>query len=699
MSETVKVLCYKSKTLSDGKHPLMVRVCKDGKKKYQSLGISIHPSHWDFKKNEPNESCPNRDEIRMLIQQKLFELQKTILSKRIEGKEFTASSLLKPKVASLSLHNNVEECFNYYVRLLKEQGRLRYAGMYEVSLNSFKKYAGSLDIPFSDIDVTWLKKYEAWMLQQRRQIIIDMKKIIASIFSGILCCVVGCAENIVIKSPEYFTAPIRDGHLLFPDSLILSIDAEEINIPNIGMFGRLGDYNKFPNLRKITFGDVDYLPGGLLSGLPNLEEVVFNGMIGHFDCTLISNCPKLKTVIFKGPVSSTGGPGFLYNLPKLESLVFESVVVSLGVELAPRHLCPRLNGFTNNGAFLEVYNDSLTPTATIGQLRANPRLKADIERIAGWQSEVLRAANPKWMRKSVYKAAKILQPVLAELGCSESDNLNAAMEYAWNLGDDVKSELEILKEAPAYAYDSAMKLNFRYAPPSDSLLKLSRERFNLDSIAGDGDDISRIKNLLSWVHNNITHDGSNGLAPGARNLRNTYDSANLDSCGYNCRALAISLTEALLAEGIPARYITCLPKAWETDNDCHVICVAWSESLDKWVWVDPTFAAFVTDENGMMLHPGEVRHRIQNGLPLVLNKDANWNNQWEETQDDYIDYYMAKNLYILQTNTFNQAEPEGDSNHEQGYHVALVPQGVEYPNSDYNTTDEQWFWQTPKLTK
>ncbi len=166
MSETVKVLCYKSKTLSDGKHPLMVRVCKDGKKKYQSLGISIHPSHWDFKKNEPNESCPNRDEIRMLIQQKLFELQKTILSKRIEGKEFTASSLLKPTATSSCLHNNVEECFSHYINELKEQNRLRYAGMYEVSLNSFKKYVGSLDIPFSDIDVTWLKKYETWMLQQ-----------------------------------------------------------------------------------------------------------------------------------------------------------------------------------------------------------------------------------------------------------------------------------------------------------------------------------------------------------------------------------------------------------------------------------------------------------------------------------------------------------------------------------------------------
>lgn len=167
MSETVKVLCYKSKTLSDGKHPLMVRVCKDGKKKYQSLGISIHPTHWDFKKNEPNEVCPNRDEIRLLIQQKLYDLQKTILNKRIEGKDFTASSLLKSNATSSCLHNNVEECFTYYISMLKEQGRLRYAGMYEVSHNSFIKFSnGSLELPFNDVDVVWIKKYEAWMLKQ-----------------------------------------------------------------------------------------------------------------------------------------------------------------------------------------------------------------------------------------------------------------------------------------------------------------------------------------------------------------------------------------------------------------------------------------------------------------------------------------------------------------------------------------------------
>lgn len=49
--------------------------------------------------------------------------------------------------------------------MLKEQGRLRYAGRYKVSYISFVKYAGSLDIPFGDVDVVWLKKYEAWMLK------------------------------------------------------------------------------------------------------------------------------------------------------------------------------------------------------------------------------------------------------------------------------------------------------------------------------------------------------------------------------------------------------------------------------------------------------------------------------------------------------------------------------------------------------
>lgn len=110
------------------------------------------------------------------------------------------------------------------------------------------------------------------------------------------------------------------------------------------------------------------------------------------------------------------------------------------------------------------------------------------------------------------------------------------------------------------------------------------------------------------------------------------------------------MTEALLAVGIPARHITCIPKGWETDSDCHVICISWSKSLNKWVWAAPTFATYVTDENGIMHHPGEVRYRLQHDLPLILNEEANWNNRVKQTADYYLKEYMAKNLYFLETN-------------------------------------------------
>lgn len=522
-----------------------------------------------------------------------------------------------------------------------------------------------------------------------------LNKCLLLVLAGLSSLTLAYSRNIVMKSPGYFSDPIRDGHVLFPDSLVYPADAEEITVPDIGMFGRIGDYYNFPKLRKITFNNVDYVPGGLIDGLPNLVEVVFNGMVGHFDCTLISRCPKLKSIIFRGPVSSTGGPGFLYDLPELEKVEFQSVVVNLGVECDKRQLTPKLDGITNNGAFLKVYNDSLTPATDIESLRGNARLIADMERIARWQSEVLRAKNPGWMRKWQYQTAKILQPVLAQLGSPLADSLKASMEYAWNLGDDVKTDLEILKESPAYASDSLHKPDFEYADASDSLLTLTRTHFNLDSIAGAGNDISRIKNLLYWVHDNIRHDGSNGMPRGAINLRNTYDCAKRDSCGYNCRALAICLTEALLAEGIPARYITCQSKKWDTDSDCHVICVAWSESLGKWIWVDPTFAAYVTDENGLLLHPGEVRYRLQQDLPLILNSDANWNKEWPQDKEYYLDEYMAKNLYIMSANMLNQAEPEGETSHRKGNIAALVPVGSNYDNAHIISTDEAWFWQPP----
>ena len=74
MNVTVNVVCYKSKTLSNGEHPLMIRLCKDRKTKYISLGISIHPQHWDFTKTTLQRNCPNRELILKIINEYINKL-------------------------------------------------------------------------------------------------------------------------------------------------------------------------------------------------------------------------------------------------------------------------------------------------------------------------------------------------------------------------------------------------------------------------------------------------------------------------------------------------------------------------------------------------------------------------------------------------------------------------------------------------
>lgn len=58
MKATVNVLCYKSKTLKNGEHPLMICVCKGGKRKYISLGVSVNPIFGTLKRVNLNVIVP-----------------------------------------------------------------------------------------------------------------------------------------------------------------------------------------------------------------------------------------------------------------------------------------------------------------------------------------------------------------------------------------------------------------------------------------------------------------------------------------------------------------------------------------------------------------------------------------------------------------------------------------------------------------
>jgi len=165
MKATIEVICYKWKKLKNDEYPLMLRVTKDGKRKYVSLGISVNPEFWNFEKNKPKSNCPHREEIQQLITQKTKEYQGQVLEYKIEDKDFTAKSLVE-KVKSPVKAKTVKEAFELYIKLLKDANRIRYADMFKTAYNSLIQFNGHLDIYFSEIDVAWLKRYEAFMKGQ-----------------------------------------------------------------------------------------------------------------------------------------------------------------------------------------------------------------------------------------------------------------------------------------------------------------------------------------------------------------------------------------------------------------------------------------------------------------------------------------------------------------------------------------------------
>lgn len=169
MTATVNVLLYKSKTLANGEHPLMIRVCKDNKKKYKSLGISLNAKYWNFETNTPRRNCPNVDHIRQIISDKISEYQKQVIEFKAEQKNYTAKTLMTALDNEIVI-KSVEEFYLDVIEKLLSKDKIGNAKIYRESYASIKNYyqGKDLDFLFEDIDISWLKSYEKWLIEGKR---------------------------------------------------------------------------------------------------------------------------------------------------------------------------------------------------------------------------------------------------------------------------------------------------------------------------------------------------------------------------------------------------------------------------------------------------------------------------------------------------------------------------------------------------
>ena len=67
----------------------------------KSLGVSVHPSNWDFDRNEPKPKCPDRKYIQQIILKVKLSI-KLLLEKAARDEDYTAETLVKSSPVSKS---------------------------------------------------------------------------------------------------------------------------------------------------------------------------------------------------------------------------------------------------------------------------------------------------------------------------------------------------------------------------------------------------------------------------------------------------------------------------------------------------------------------------------------------------------------------------------------------------------------------
>ena len=135
---TITPILYTSKTLANGEHPIMLRICYNGKRSYKSMGVSCKIIEWSKDKNKVKGSRANN--LNIIIANEVAKANNYILS--IEGKEdYSANSIVKHLTKQAPTQITLYLLFEERIAFFKfEKQSHNNATGYLTLLNRIKKY-------------------------------------------------------------------------------------------------------------------------------------------------------------------------------------------------------------------------------------------------------------------------------------------------------------------------------------------------------------------------------------------------------------------------------------------------------------------------------------------------------------------------------------------------------------------------------
>jgi integrase/recombinase XerD len=155
---TIKILLRTDKKNKSNEAPLWIRITKNRKSRYVSLGKSIKIEDWDEQNNTVRKSHPNSVRLNKFIARKVADAHDTALDLETEDK-YVRPIKIKEDILGISALDFFAYAKRYSAEL-ESKGSYGTLGKADSVVKKIEKYLGRRTLSMDEITIHWLKNYE-----------------------------------------------------------------------------------------------------------------------------------------------------------------------------------------------------------------------------------------------------------------------------------------------------------------------------------------------------------------------------------------------------------------------------------------------------------------------------------------------------------------------------------------------------------
>ena len=156
---SIDVILYTSKVLKNGEHPIMVRLIKDRKPKYISVGVGCSKDLWDSKKNLPSKKHPLSKELIIKIEKTKTDAKRLLLKFEDEKLDFSSEEFTK-KLKNQTKKTTVYQFLETVIAELLKADKVGNSNVYKSLRDVLLRFRNRKDFTFSELDGSFLRKFE-----------------------------------------------------------------------------------------------------------------------------------------------------------------------------------------------------------------------------------------------------------------------------------------------------------------------------------------------------------------------------------------------------------------------------------------------------------------------------------------------------------------------------------------------------------